>query len=66
MKRTVMTEVTRDNQQPDVIYVSYVENTVFVVHEDGEGRFFYDDVAEAVEQHGLSYSRVIFVERVSD
>lgn len=64
-KRVVMTEVTRDNQQPDVIYVSYIENTIFVTP-DGIGRIYYDTIAEAIEEHGLSYERTIFVERIRD
>lgn len=42
--------VTRDSQEPEVFYVA-PDGCTFV-SPDGIGRFFYDSLAEAIEEHG--------------
>lgn len=45
--------ITRANQRPDVIYRVLDEaGDMFFVSPDGEGRFWYDTLAEAQAQHG--------------
>jgi hypothetical protein len=55
--------LTRENQKIDTIYridavegysghVKPLEAYQYVVTPDGEGRFYYDSLAEAREQHG--------------
>jgi predicted acetyltransferase len=43
-------KITRKNQRTDTIYVGQ-DGSVFVTP-DGEGRYWYDSVAEAQAQHG--------------
>lgn len=58
--------ITRRNQRPDVIYVGDCPDLggeVVFVSPDGEGRFYYDSVEEAVGQHGeLHVVRVQHIE----
>ena len=47
--------VTRESQQADTLYLcGYEDEYGFFcfVTPDGEGRFFYDTIAEAISQHG--------------
>lgn len=43
--------VTRETQEPDLIYILTDGATCFVTP-DGVGRYWYDSVLEAEEQHG--------------
>lgn len=48
--RVGLRTITRDNQQVDVIY-AYGDDECFV-SPDGEGRYWYDSIAEAEAEHG--------------
>ena len=55
--------VTRETQEPDVIYV--VEDSWAFVTPDGIGRFFYDSLEEAQEAHGEE-TPVVYAEEADE
>ena len=46
-----MLTVDRDTQRPNIIYVHPLTNEAFV-SPDGVGRFYYDSVHQAYDEHG--------------
>lgn len=48
-RRMSVEEVTRDNQEPEVIYHDENDENVFVTP-DGIGRYYFDSIEEAREE----------------
>lgn len=55
--------ITRDNQEPDVLYV-LPDGSAFVTP-DGEGRYWYDSEEEAEEDYGF-IERTEYIDSVED